>query len=95
MSEENAEQRLTEHIERLDRKIANLEQQINSELSPLSDKKPRIDRRSFGQVFWGGALLVLGMIWLAHEEGWIDFRPELLPVILIIFGLYLIFAPRR
>ena len=86
MLDENLEQRLISTIERLEKKVDALEERVS----------PRVvHRRSFGYLFWGGVLFVLGALWLAYEENWIDFRLELFPVALIALGLYLILAPRR
>jgi hypothetical protein len=46
-------------------------------------------------TFWGGALFILGALWLAYEEDWIDFHVELFPIALIALGLYLILMPRK
>jgi len=90
MAEENTEQ-LTALIESLAKKVDSLEQRVLL----LSDKKQHAGRGSFGYVFWGGILFILGALWLAYEEDWIDFRIELFPVALIALGLYLILMPRR
>jgi hypothetical protein len=91
MAEEDFEQRLTAVIERLEKKVDSLEQR----LFLLSEKKLPTSRRVFGYAFWGGVFFILGALWLAYEENWIDFRVELWPIALIALGLYLILAPRR
>lgn len=91
MPDESLEQRLTATIERLEKKVDALEER----LSPALDSKQVVSRRSFGHIFWGGVLFILGALWLAREENWIDFGFELLPVALIALGLYLILVPRR
>ena len=91
MPDESLEQRLTTVVERLEKKVDALEER----LPPASEKKQVVARRSFGHLFWGGVLFILGAFWLAYEEDWIDFRIELLPVALIALGLYLILVPRR
>jgi len=91
MAEEDIEQKLTAVMGRLEKKVDSLEQRVLL----LSDKKQHVARGSFGYVFWGGILFILGALWLAYEEDWIDFHVELFPVALIAFGLYLILMPRR
>ncbi len=90
MAEEDIEQKLTAVMERLEKKVDSLEQRVLL----LSDKR-HAARGSFGYVFWGGILFIIGALWLAYEEDWIDFRVELFPVALIALGLYLILMPRR
>ncbi|MBM3325138.1 MAG: hypothetical protein FJY66_05675 [Calditrichaeota bacterium] len=91
MVEEDFEQRMTALIDRLEKKVDSLEQRVFL----LSEKKLPAARRLFGYTFWGGVLFILGALWLAYEEDWIDFRVELWPVALIALGLYLILAPRK
>ena len=41
-------------------------------------------------IFWGIALLLVGLIWLGNNLGWFDYHVSWLPIIMIAGGIYLI-----
>jgi len=41
-------------------------------------------------IFWGIALLIVGIIWLGNNLGWFDYHVSWLPILMIAGGAYLI-----
>jgi hypothetical protein len=41
-------------------------------------------------IFWGVALVAVGLIWLAGNTGWFDFDIPWFAIVLIVVGIYLV-----
>jgi fatty acid desaturase len=48
------------------------------------------DRRGDHGLFWPIALILVGLVWLARNMGWLDHDVPWFPLLLIGFGVYLI-----
>jgi Flp pilus assembly protein TadB len=42
------------------------------------------------QLFWGVALVVVGLVWLGNNLGWFRYSIPIIPVAMIVFGIFLI-----
>ena len=45
--------------------------------------------------YWGALLLLVGLFFLAKELGWVSLNVSIWPVVLIIFGLWLLLKDHR
>jgi hypothetical protein len=48
------------------------------------------DRRGDRGIFWPVAMIVVGLVWLAKNMGWLNRDVPWFPLLLIGFGVYLI-----
>ena len=48
-----------------------------------------------GGWYWGALLLLVGLFFLAKELGWVSLNISIWPVVLIIFGLWLLLKGHR
>ena|SRR3989339_505999 len=85
---ERLERKLDEAIRRLDRECEQLSKSASGKQSPLESVRYR------GNLFWGGFLLLAGLIWLGGSLGWFKDSIPWGPVIVIFFGLVLLYRRR-
>ena len=46
------------------------------------------------QFFWGGVLIVVGLVWLGNNLGWFHYSIPLIPVAMIALGIFFILKHR-
>ena len=47
------------------------------------------------RFFWGGVLVVVGLVWLGNNLGWFQYSIPLIPVAMIALGIYFILKHRE
>jgi hypothetical protein len=55
-----------------------------------SEKGSSRDHRGERGLFWPVALIIVGLVWLARNMGWLEHDVPWFPLLLIGFGVYLI-----
>jgi hypothetical protein len=85
---ERLERKIDEAIRRLDRECEQLSKTASENQTPLESV------RCHGSLFWGGLLLIVGLIWLGSSMGWFKLSIPWGPVIVILFGLVLLYRRR-
>jgi hypothetical protein len=63
--------------------------------NPVNETRERekgewFDRRGDRGLFWPVAMIVVGLVWLAKNMGWLNRDVPWFPLLLIAFGVYLI-----
>jgi Flp pilus assembly protein TadB len=94
--EEKFEERMRtfeKNMEILGKKLEEKGELVGKEL----EQKARAlkDKASHGthskhQLFWGLALVIVGLVWLGNNLGWFQYSIPLIPVAMIVAGVFLI-----
>jgi hypothetical protein len=97
--EDSESDKVPADIERLERKIDEAIRRLDQECEELSkaaseNQTPLESVRCHGNLFWGGFFLIAGLIWLGSSMGWFKLSIPWGPVILILFGLVLLYRRR-
>jgi hypothetical protein len=85
---ERLERKIDEAIRRFDRECEQLSKAASANQTPLESVRCR------GNLLWGGILLIAGLVWLGSSVGWFKLSIPWGPVIVILFGLVLLYRRR-
>jgi hypothetical protein len=95
MSLEDIDKKFEELISQVDKRFEELGKKLEDRFSyhSTTPTKP-IGHRARDSVFWGLALVVVGLVILANHFHWLNDDIPIIPTILILLGLFLILENR-
>ena len=84
--------RLEDRIEEIGKKVESKGEEISKKAqSKAKDLQHEVEAKTGSHsLFWGIALIAVGLIWLGNNFGWIDYDIPWIPVGMIVVGAYLI-----
>jgi hypothetical protein len=92
----------TELSEKIEKVVEEVNQHINEALKKVDEKIEQISgeprkrsRKHWDNSFWGIVLVLVGFFWLGNNLDWFDIHIPLLPVVLIVIGLWLLLEHRN
>jgi hypothetical protein len=95
MSLENLDKKFEELISQVDKRFEELGKKLEARFSYHAEgpSKPRA-HRAHDSVFWGLALVIVGLVILANHFHWLHDEVPIIPTVFILLGLYLILENR-
>jgi len=74
-------------------------EELAEQVRTISETKPqdlpaRRARSESGRIFWGTAMVIVGLVWLGDRLSWFDVDIPVAASAFIIIGLYLIITSR-
>lgn len=99
--EEKFEKRMQHFEKKMDALGKKIEEKGESYSKEFEEKAKALHRKVHHkvndkhQLFWGLALVILGLVWLGNNLGWFHYSIPLIPVAMIALGVFLILKYRE
>jgi hypothetical protein len=95
MSLENIDKKFEELLSQVDKRFEDLGKKLEDRFSYHAEapSKPH-PRRARDGIFWGLALVIVGLVILANHFHWMHDDVPVIPTVFILLGLYLILENR-
>jgi hypothetical protein len=95
MSLEDIDKKFEELVSRVDKRFEELGKKLEDRFSyPASSQPKPKPSRTRDSIFWGAAMMVVGLVLLANHFHWLSEDVPVIPTVLILLGLYLILENR-
>ena len=94
-SYDNLSKKIDKFVEEIDRQIEEVVKKVDEKIEHIGGEPRKKSRKHWDNSFWGIVLIVVGLLWLGNNLHWFRIHLPVWPLVLIVFGLYLLLEHRR